>query len=192
LKRAQLPSEAGVVGGAMQILNRAEEARANGIDVEAASQAVEAAAIAGNASASTTLYRYLSSPAAGQDGAARLAALVAKNPDLVPLNERVQAASSLADFAKFSEEVKTADENRRAFSIRQVRSGNVNAYVYLVQDLLAGKALYSGPKNGLLTGSTITAFNRYCKDKGIYADCLRGPISGFAVKAFSEAISNGE
>lgn len=189
LKHAKLLSEAGVISGTIRILDLADQARAAGIDVDAASKAAEAAIAEGNMTPAGALYRYLTSPAAGKNEAARLAALRSAYPEFVPLSIRAKAAFSLADYAKYAEEVKATDPARRAGAIRQLRSGSVNAYVYLVQDLLAEKGLYAGARNGLLTGTTISAFNRYCKDQGILAECVEGPISGRATKAFATAIS---
>ena len=62
-------------------------------------------------------------------------------------------------------------------ALSRVFSLDRNAYVFLIQERLAELGYYQGNANGLLTSSTITAFNQACVDMNILDDCRTGPLS---------------
>ncbi|MGO4853008.1 tetratricopeptide repeat protein [Phaeovulum sp. W22_SRMD_FR3] len=189
LRVAAMLAKTGNLAGALTVLRQPKEAATLGADVSAAAALAETAAREGDASAFRTVYAYLSSPAAPQDAAPKLAALVAAKPDLVPIRDRVKSAQTLGAYADFATEIRETAPKARAAKIRALRSGNPNAYVYFMQEVLDADGLYDGRKNGLLTSSTIVAFSQFCKKANIAEECIRGPLSGPAASAFARTVA---
>ncbi len=65
---------------------------------------------------------------------------------------------------------------------------NKNAWVRVLQKELRRMGYYDGEINGLMTNQTIRAQNRFCKDKGIWADCAAGPLTGKTLRAVATEI----
>jgi hypothetical protein len=66
---------------------------------------------------------------------------------------------------------------------------NRNAYVRIVQKQLREFGYYHGRATAYLSGSTIRAVNRFCRDAGIWDACQSGPVKSTAVKAIAMAIA---
>lgn len=71
-------------------------------------------------------------------------------------------------------------------------SKDQNLYVWLMQDVMAKRGLYTGARNGLLTSSTARGFRALCADLGITADCVRGPLHRQSAKAAADALKAQE
>lgn len=84
--------------------------------------------------------------------------------------------------------IATLPENRRDLTIFTTLGKDKNLYVWLMQDVLAKRGLYSGSRNGLLTNSTARGFARLCSQLDISSDCVRGPLYGLSARAVSNAL----
>jgi hypothetical protein len=63
-----------------------------------------------------------------------------------------------------------------------------NAYVYFVQDFLAGRGTFKGTADGQLKAATIKALMAYCREHGIEAVCGSGPLTPGSVAAVAGAV----
>jgi TPR repeat protein len=75
----------------------------------------------------------------------------------------------------------------RSAMVRDLRTVNPNAYVYLVQSQLEKRGSYQGKKSGVLDGSTVRAINEYCAQRGAKDLCRFGPMSGPTAELLSFA-----
>jgi TPR repeat protein len=85
--------------------------------------------------------------------------------------------------AAVGEAALAVDPAGRPGLIRRLLALDANAYVAVLQQRLASDGLYSGPISGVLTGSTISSINAFCRQSGIEARCLAGPLSPGAINA---------
>ncbi|WP_341486790.1 SEL1-like repeat protein [Pararhizobium sp. A13] len=95
------------------------------------------------------------------------------------------SASSIADYRQLSESLSAAPPVIQSSTISRLRASNPNAYVYVVQDRLKQRGLYSGPLNGMLTRSTIQALNKLCQKSPATNRCDRGPLNSAAANLVS-------
>ena len=66
--------------------------------------------------------------------------------------------------------------------LRQLRRVNPRAYVYIVQQKLAGLGIYNGPISGTLDARTIGAIRVACERAEATAQCAPGPLTDGAVQ----------
>lgn len=76
---------------------------------------------------------------------------------------------------------------QRQSLIRMMRTTYPNAYIYLTQHQLKQAGYYNGPVNGVLSGTTTRAVNRYCVSKSMRNACRYGPMSSQAGDILSYA-----
>lgn len=98
-------------------------------------------------------------------------------------------ARSAAQFQELTDLLMSASPEELPIAFIVLRRHNVNAYVYVVQSFLETDGYYTGAKNGLLTGATITAINRFCADAGISRECALGPLRGNVVRSIGTALA---
>lgn len=84
---------------------------------------------------------------------------------------------SLDDYALMWTRFKELDATQQARAGQQILRINRNAYVYMLQSLLAERGHYSGAMSGLLTASTISAVNAFCVQLNIARQCRLGPLN---------------
>lgn len=89
-----------------------------------------------------------------------------------------------AAFADLVDRFSQLDGTAQSSVAGQLHRANPNAYVALLQAHLLENGLYSGELSGLLTQSTITAFNRLCAEQDASDDCTGGPLSTPARNVF--------
>jgi TPR repeat protein len=87
----------------------------------------------------------------------------------------------LADFGQLSQQGKRN-------LLARIYGLNTNAYVFLIQHRLSELGFYSGEMSGMLTSTTIAAFNRACAAFAIETQCLNGPLSFSARRASQESL----
>lgn len=85
----------------------------------------------------------------------------------------------------------TLDGESQATLAGQMGMANQNAYVLMLQSHLSEQGLYSGTLSGLLTQSTINAFNEFCARQQAAATCSGGPLSSPARRLFRDALEQG-
>ncbi len=51
-----------------------------------------------------------------------------------------------------------------------------NAYTYMVQRELKNAGFYRGPVHGTMTRNTVRSVLRFCRELGVYGDCVHGPL----------------
>ena len=95
------------------------------------------------------------------------------------------SATSITDFKTLAASLAGAPPAIQSSTISRLRYTNPNAYVYVAQDRLKQRGLYSGPVNGLLTRSTIQAMNRLCQESPSSARCNGGPLDNVAASLIS-------
>jgi TPR repeat protein len=66
----------------------------------------------------------------------------------------------------------------------RLAGSNLNAYVYIMQRYMKDQGKYMGPLNGMLTASTIKAFNSMCAASEKSNECAAGPLSPRARRVF--------
>ncbi|KQU65847.1 hypothetical protein ASC75_11645 [Aminobacter sp. DSM 101952] len=76
---------------------------------------------------------------------------------------------------------------QRQSLIRMMRTTHPNAYIYLAQHQLKEAGFYNGPVNGVLSGTTTRAVNRFCVSKSMRGACRFGPMSSQAGDILSYA-----
>lgn len=108
-------------------------------------------------------------PILGTEAAAfeRISLLASRGDDI----ETLRTIS--AEFSKLR-----GDNGLRA--IDNLRRANARAYVYILQERLAQRDLYSGAVNGTLDGQTIRAFNAVCAAAQAERECAPGPMTAGA------------
>lgn len=87
-------------------------------------------------------------------------------------------ASSATQYGKMLDGFEQLAASSQAGVLGTLRWRQQNAYVYVMQSILTDYGYYSGNLTGLLTGSTISAFNRACRTVLDKSSCDRGPLSG--------------
>jgi TPR repeat protein len=102
---------------------------------------------------------------------------------ILDIAQRPVASSYPALLANF---VQLSSQGKRT-ALARAYGLDRNAYVYLFQERLAELGYYQGNPNGLLTSTTISAFNRACADLEIVDDCRTGPLSYSARRSSQRA-----
>ncbi len=69
---------------------------------------------------------------------------------------------------------------------------NKNAWVRVLQKELRATGHYRGRINSRMTAATIKAQNQFCRDRGIWNECAKGPLRGATVRAVAHAIAHPE
>lgn len=87
------------------------------------------------------------------------------------------AATSRRDYQQIADRMHELSADGRQSLIRTMRTTHPNAYVYLAQHRLKEVGLYSGAVNGVLSGTTTRAINRYCMERSMRSACRFGPMS---------------
>ncbi|CUH82680.1 tetratricopeptide repeat protein [Tropicibacter naphthalenivorans] len=64
-----------------------------------------------------------------------------------------------------------------------------NVYIHAVQAELTRLGMYAGRLNGRLTGATLGAMLRFCRQEGFAEQCQHGPLGGTAVRLVSAALA---
>jgi hypothetical protein len=101
----------------------------------------------------------------------------------------VLATSAVAqDVSPLQRAIDTLPKPVTSEQLVKLATDNPNAYVYFVQDFLAGRGMLKGPADGQLKTVTVKALLAYCRERGIETACGAGPLLTESVAAVSGAI----
>ncbi|MEI2298797.1 tetratricopeptide repeat protein [Ensifer sp. MJa1] len=107
--------------------------------------------------------------------------------DLLVEEMLFSAANSRRNYQSIVDRMPELSMESRQSLIRMMRTTHQNAYIYLAQHRLKEIGFYTGPINGVLTGATTRAVNRYCASKSMQSACRYGPMSSQAGDVLSYA-----
>ncbi|MBB4649964.1 TPR repeat protein [Aminobacter niigataensis] len=96
-------------------------------------------------------------------------------------------ASGRGDYQQIAARMHELSAESRQSLIRMMRTTHPNAYIYLAQHQLKQAGFYNGPVNGVLSGTTTRAVNRFCVSKSMRGACRYGPMSSQAGDILSYA-----
>lgn len=101
-------------------------------------------------------------------------------------------AQNPSAFSSILDRFRALDGAAKSSLAGQMGMANPNAYVLFLQAHLQDQGLYTGQLSGLLTQSTINAFNVFCAEHDASAACQGGPLSSPARRVFRDVLeSNG-
>lgn len=177
-------------GGAIDLAPRLADAyvRARGVDADLpkALGILQTASEAGDAAAKAALLNLYvrGSGRVLQPDLAAARALYETIPDeqrvgAVAANAALLAShgQSAAEFGSMWTLFAELDATLKARTGAAILRINKNAYVYMLQGVLAERGHYSGDLTGMLTSSTISAINRFCAELDIVEECRFGPLA---------------
>lgn len=156
---------------------------------------IKQAVAAGDPNAMLTYARWL--PVLDrQAGAQQALALLENNADVVnaeraaPILAELKLKGDLSFQMRddVSEWLAKVPANKQPAIISTTLRKDQNLYVWLMQDVMSKRGLYSGARNGLLTSSTARGFGALCADLGVTPDCARGPLNGKSARAVAAAL----
>lgn len=152
-----------------------------------------------NQGAARTLFSYWTRERAVRPdmAEAEIGRLVADHTSLLPernvlrlrIDELAPHARTVGQYQELSDLLLNASAESLPAAFVVLRSHNANAYVHALQSMLEKHGFYSGPKNGLLTSSTILAIGRLCASAGISGECALGPLRGPVVRSIGAALA---
>jgi len=154
---------------------------------ERAIEILRKASVAGDANAASTLVQ-LYAQGRGKDVAKNISlarTTLASFASLMPQDQRQSeelfvegaAARSAGQYAAFAEKIEGMAPVARVNLVARLVSANSNAYVYVLQNELRRTGDYKDKLNGVLTATTIRAFNELCSRRDKAALCRLGPLS---------------
>ncbi|MBB6464450.1 TPR repeat protein [Aminobacter lissarensis] len=97
------------------------------------------------------------------------------------------AGSGRQDYQSIAARIPELSVEQRQSLVRMMRTTHPNGYIYLAQQQLKQAGFYRGPVNGVLSGTTTRAVNRYCAEKSVPNACRFGPMSSQAGDVLSYA-----
>ena len=92
-----------------------------------------------------------------------------------------------SSYQQLTDRFKILSSNGKSLLLSRIFSLDRNAYVLFMQSQLADLGYFQGTPNGLLTASTISAFNAACTALNISQECRTGPLSYNARRASQRA-----
>lgn len=98
------------------------------------------------------------------------------------------SSAGAQDVSPLKRRIDTLPRPVTAVELSALAKDSPNAYIYFVQDFLAGRGLFEGSVDGQLKPGTIQAILSYCREHEILATCAGGPLKERSVEAVSAAI----
>lgn len=93
------------------------------------------------------------------------------------------------DVSPLQRRIDTLPRPVTAVALSALATDRPNAYVFFVQDFLAGRGLFDGSVDGQLKPGTVKAILSYCRERGIERACAQGPLLPEAIAAVALSIA---